>query len=63
MPATDDAKRPVTKVRVRSLDPRATHVNNPDCPSRLIPMPNGHWMCIDCGFQILEKIVECSADE
>jgi len=45
-------------VRILTLDPRATHVNNPDCPMRLVPAPNGGWMCIDCGFQLIMKAVE-----
>lgn len=41
---------------VMTLDVRGTHVNNPDCPMRLAPLPNGRgWYCVDCGFEILQK--------
>jgi len=45
--------------RVLTLDPKATHEGNPDCPSRLVPAPDGrNWVCIDCGCYILMKYVE-----
>jgi len=40
------------------LDPVRTHVNNSDCPSRLIQKPNGEWFCIDCGFPIVWTRIE-----
>jgi len=49
----------VHKVSILALDPKTTHEDNPDCPSRLVRAPNDHWMCIDCGFQIIERRVEC----
>jgi hypothetical protein len=52
-----------TSVQVLTLDPKATHANNPDCPSRLAHMPNGHWACMDCGFQILQRWVRCTVDD
>lgn len=46
---------------VMTLDVRATHVNNPDCPMRIAPHLDGRgWYCVDCGFDILHKRVEVS---
>jgi hypothetical protein len=46
-------------MQVVTLDPRATHVNNPNCPMRLALMPDGKtWYCVDCGFAILHKRLE-----
>jgi len=46
-------------VIVTVLDVRGTHVNNPDCPMHLAPLPNGRgWYCVDCGFEILQKRLE-----
>lgn len=46
-------------MRILTLDVRATHVNNPDCPMRLVPHPDGrNWICLDCGFEIVMKWVE-----
>lgn len=50
-------------MKVMTLDPRATHVNNPDCPSRLVPTPRGGWMCVDCGFEILQKLIDTDREE
>lgn len=38
---------------VKTLDPKKTHTNNPNCPSRLAQDPRGNWYCIDCGFRIV----------
>jgi len=44
---------------IEALDPKTTHSNNPDCPSRLVPLPFGDgWICIDCGCQIVRQRVE-----
>lgn len=44
---------------VVTLDVKGTHVNNPDCPMRLAPLPDGRgWYCVDCGCEILHKRVE-----
>ena len=45
-------------MRFMALDPVATHVNNPNCPMRLVRKPNGSWMCADCGFDILQKMID-----
>jgi hypothetical protein len=42
---------------VTVLDVRGTHVNNPDCPMRIAQTPRGGWVCLDCGFEILQKRV------
>jgi|WetSurSiteA1Bulk_404760.scaffolds.fasta_scaffold16968_3 hypothetical protein len=45
-------------MKIVTLDPKRTHANNPDCPSRLVPCPHGgSWQCVDCGCYILETIV------
>ena len=49
-------------MKIMTLDPKLTHQNNPDCPSRLAPMPGGGWMCVDCGFQLVQKLLD-SNDE
>lgn len=44
---------------IMTLDVRATHVNNSDCPMRISLTPDGrNWMCVDCGLQILWKSIE-----
>jgi len=44
---------------VTVLDVRGTHVNNPDCPMHLAPLPNDRgWYCVDCGCEILHKRLE-----
>lgn len=44
---------------VMTLDVRATHANNPDCPMHLAPLPNGRgWYCVDCGAEIVQKRLE-----
>jgi len=44
---------------VMTLDVRGTHVNNPDCPMHLAPLPSGRgWYCVDCGCEILHKRIE-----
>lgn len=44
---------------VMTLDVRGTHVNNPDCPMRLAPLPSGRgWYCVDCGCEIVQKRIE-----
>lgn len=46
-------------MRVRALDPKFTHKNNPDCPMRLAPDPDGcTWYCLDCGFAIVVTSVD-----
>jgi hypothetical protein len=46
-------------MQVMTLDVRATHVNNPDCPMRIAPLPRGTgWYCVDCGCEILQKRLE-----
>ena len=46
-------------MRILTLDVKGTHVNNPDCPMRLVPTPDSHnWMCLDCGFYIMQAYVE-----
>ena len=46
---------------VMTLDVRATHVNKPDCPMRIAPLPDGKgWYCVDCGCHILQKRIEVS---
>jgi len=48
-------------MKVMVLDPKGTHENNPDCPSRLVQAPDWYgktgWMCIDCGFHIIQKLI------
>jgi len=48
-------------MKIVVLDVRATHTNNPDCPMRLAPLPDGQgWICVDCGFEILQRSIEVS---
>lgn len=44
---------------VVTLDVKATHANNPDCPMRLAQKPQGGaWYCVDCGFEIMQKWIK-----
>lgn len=52
-----------TEVTILALDPKETHGEYSGCPSRLVRAPNGHWMCIDCGLQVVEKLVRCTVRE
>lgn len=45
-------------MKVVVLDVRATHINNPICPSRLAQSPSGRWYCVDCGHDIIHKRIE-----
>ena len=46
-------------MKVLTLDPKRTHVNNSDCPMRLVPTPDKQaWLCLDCGFRIVMTTVE-----
>lgn len=50
-------------MKIMTLDPKATHANNPDCPSRLAPMPGGGWMCVDCGFQLIQRLIDTDHED
>ena len=40
-------------MHVMTLDVKRTHKGNPRCPSRIVQSPDGRWMCVDCGLDIL----------
>ena len=42
-------------VQLMTLDPKTTHGDYVDCPSRLAQDPKGQWYCVDCGMPILWK--------
>jgi len=48
--------------RILTLAPRETHgENGKNCPMHLVPLPNGSWMCLDCGQTLVMKSIELTA--
>ena len=49
-------------MHVMTLDVRRTHENNPECPARIVQKPDGGWMCVDCGLDILFTRINTELD-
>lgn len=58
--AERDAENTMRKFRAYVLDPRGSHIDNPNCPMVLMQDLMG-WKCVSCGVGILMKGIELQA--